>query len=80
MTPGHFRDHDALHQSFGDNRDLDLVWPLASPFGAGQNFDTTWPHGGSDVTIVVIIVVTIARHTRPSPTRMQPDKVPSAHR
>ena len=43
MTPGHFRDHDALHQSLGDDRDLDLVWPLASPFGAGQNFDTSWP-------------------------------------
>ena len=79
MAPGHFRDHDAPGHSFGDNRNLDLGWPLAPPFRASQNFDTTWPHGGSDVTIVVIIVVTIARHARPSPTRLRTDKVSSAH-
>ena len=58
----HVRNDDPGLQRLGNDGDLALVRPLASPLDAAQHLHPSWPMGLGDITIDVTMVVTIQPH------------------
>jgi hypothetical protein len=68
VAAGH-RDHDAVGQRLRDNRDLGLIRPLPLPLRSAQHLHPARPHRRNDVTMLITMVLSVARHARPSPTQ-----------